>query len=179
MQHPITASPDFSGVCRAAAQWSQWRIYSAAEWRTETSEKPARRLTKTSRWTPRPASGKSTGAGSLRWATELPPPPSGSCVWAMRQRSFADWGCRCWVRRAAAAGPAQLCLLKSQCVVEWRVLCLGVSAPGGPRRTACCRIQTFLNMSHTLWSSLQPKPSVITEFDSPEWLIYGIFSPLT
>lgn len=58
---------------------------------------------------------------------------------------------------------AQLCGLKSGCVVESHVLCLGVSAPGGPSRAVCSCIHwnhAFFNMSHTFGKSAPTKKTL-------------------
>lgn len=69
--------------------------------------------------------------------------------------------CWCWLRGAAAAGLAQLCGLKSQCVVKSHVWCLGVSAPGGPRRAVCSLNHTFEICRIVFGNPLQAKASAL------------------
>lgn len=67
---------------------------------------------------------------------------------------------------AGSAEPLQLvslklCGLKSQCVVKSHVWCLGVSAPGGPRRAVCSLNHTFEICRIVLGNPLQAKASVL------------------
>lgn len=84
--------------------------------------------------------------------TELPPPrpPPGGCEAARLCRAE---GCWCWLRGAAAADLAQLCGLKSRCVVE--SLCFVFGRVCSRRTETACVLppnHTFLNiMSHTFF----------------------------